>query len=153
MKASHRIGIMIGSLLLLAGCYKATFHQAKSVARGEEQDTWTDFFIFGLVGTESFDVQEFCGGTKPAEVRTGGNFATGLVSMVTLGIYTPRKVYVKCATFSGVAAAPRTLELALDGDGQPVRAVIRRGDRTAIARVTPAHDAAFAVRLEREVSP
>jgi hypothetical protein len=32
-----------------------------------------------------------------AQVQTGANFATGLVSFLTIGIYTPRKVYVTCA--------------------------------------------------------
>jgi hypothetical protein len=156
MKASTWVRFSLAASLLLVGCYKATFYENKTMVRGEEHDTWTDFFIFGLVGTESFDVHEFCGKTAPAEVKTGGNFATGFISAITLGIYTPRKVYVTCATFVGfsASAAPheRTLELALDAHGKPVRAVIQDGDRTAIARVTPARGSAFAVRVEREVA-
>jgi len=30
-------------------------------------------------------------------VRTGANFGTGFLSVITLGIYTPHKVYVTCA--------------------------------------------------------
>jgi hypothetical protein len=152
MKPSGPLRFLFAALLLLAGCYKATFHQANDAIRGEGHEEWTDFFIFGLVGTETFDVREFCGGASPAEVRSGGNFLTGLVSAVTIGIYTPRKVYVTCAA-AGVASAARRLELSFDGDGLPVRAVIREGVRTANARITPAHDAAFAVHVEQEVSP
>jgi Bor protein len=150
MKSSRSLGLCIAASLLLAGCYKATFYQTKSAVRGEEHDVWTDFFIFGLVGTASYDVKEFCGGADPAEVRTGGNFATTLVSAITLGIYAPRKVYVACNTFRGVRSS-RELELALDSDGKPVRAILRDGEHTALARVTPAEGSAFAVRVEREV--
>jgi hypothetical protein len=43
-----------------------------------------------------------------ARVRTGGNFATGLVSFVTIGIYTPRKVYVTCVDEEATAALRST---------------------------------------------
>lgn len=151
MKSSRSIGLGIAALLLLCSCYKATFHQTKNAVRGEDNEVWTDFFIFGLVGTNSYDVKEFCGGADPAEVRTGGNFATALVTGLTLGIYAPRKVYVTCNTFRGVRAS-RALELTLDGNGKPVGAVLRAGERTAFARVTQAEGTAYAVRVEREVS-
>jgi len=76
------------------GCYRATFVEPRTAA-GVEHDEWTDFFIFGLVGDEERAVSDYCGGPA-ARVRTGSNFATGLVSAITLGIYTPHKVYVTC---------------------------------------------------------
>jgi hypothetical protein len=81
---------------ILPGCYKASFYRDPSVVRGREHDEWSDFFVFGTVGKQDYDVSQFCP-AEVAEVRTGGNFATGLVSVVTIGIYTPRKVYVTCA--------------------------------------------------------
>jgi len=93
-----------GTALLESGCYKATFIDPNAV-RGAEHDEWTDFFLFGLVGTEEYDVRQFCRGPV-AMVRTGANFGTGVVSLVTLGIYTPRKVYVTCAAAPGVAKLP-----------------------------------------------
>ena len=40
-----------------------------------------------------------------AVVRTGSNFWTSLVSVATIFIYTPHKVYVRCRA-GGVATAP-----------------------------------------------
>jgi hypothetical protein len=101
------------SLLLIAaasvamsGCYKATFVQPKTAA-GVERDEWTDFFVFGLVGEEQRDIGMYCEGPV-ARVRTGGNFATGLVSFVTIGIYTPRKVYVTCVDEEATSALRST---------------------------------------------
>lgn len=105
-KASSRLaaGLMLASSLLTTGCYKATFIDSNA-HRGAEHEEWTDFFVFGLVGTEEYDVRKFCQGPV-ALVRTGGNFATGLVSLVTLGIYFPRKVYVTCAAGPGPTLVP-----------------------------------------------
>ena len=83
--------------LLLPGCWKATFYRDTHVVRGATHDRWSDFFIFGLIGRERFDVRDFCGSDDVAEVRTGANGGTTLVSVLTLGIYVPRKVYVSCA--------------------------------------------------------
>jgi hypothetical protein len=87
----------LGALALnMTGCYRATFIRDSSATRGVEKDKWADFFIFGLVGERDYNVRDFCPDGRVAEVRTGGNFGTGLVSLLTLGIYAPRKVYVTC---------------------------------------------------------
>jgi hypothetical protein len=89
-----------------AGCYKATFFRDPHVVRGEEHDQWTDFFLFGLAGKEEVDVRRYCPPDRVAEVRTGANVGTGVVSFLTLGTYTPRKIYVTCAAFVGPTPAP-----------------------------------------------
>jgi hypothetical protein len=85
------------AVVLATGCYKATFIRDPGVQRGVERDAWEDFFIFGLVNEQTVDVRQFCPDGRVAQVQTGGNFATGIVSILTIGIYTPRKVYVTCA--------------------------------------------------------
>lgn len=78
------------------GCFKATFvADPASVDREPTYEEWTDFYVFGLVGDERIDASRTCPGGV-ARVRTGANFVTGLVSVVTIGIYTPRKVYLTC---------------------------------------------------------
>lgn len=103
-----------GAALLMSasGCAKATFINP-AVAPGESHEEWTDFFLGGLIGNEEFDVREFCPG-EAAKVATGGNFLTGLVSVVTVFIYTPRKVYITCA-----AARPAPLPLAVPQSAPP----------------------------------
>jgi hypothetical protein len=94
--------------LVATGCYKATFIAPKTAA-GVEHDEWTDFFVFGLVGDEARAVSEYCEGPV-ARVRTGSNFGTGLVSVITLGIYTPHKIYVTCADPSATEALASSAE-------------------------------------------
>lgn len=85
------------ALTATTGCYKATFYQDPRAVAGEEHDRWSDFFVFGLVGTEDFDTRDYCEHDDVAEVRTGANFGTAAVSVLTIGIYTPRKFYITCA--------------------------------------------------------
>jgi hypothetical protein len=83
------------------GCYKTTFvDDPTAVDRDPTHEQWTDHFVWGVVGNDDYDAAKWCPrGT--AVIRTGGNFGTGVVTVATLGIYSPRKVYVTCA-------APRT---------------------------------------------
>src|SRR5215207_5954732 len=124
------LGILLTTSALLlgtSGCYKATFYKNASVVKGEEHEEWTDFFVFGTVGSEHIDVKKFCPNGEAALVRTGGNVGTGLVGALTIGIYTPRKVYVTCAA-NGPAASARRLELELGAQGEPMNATLNEGD-------------------------
>jgi hypothetical protein len=129
--------------LALGGCFKATFIRDPEAVRGEEHDRWTSFFIFGLVGEQTLDVRQFCPDGRVAEVETSANFLTGLVSVVTLGIYTPRKVYVTCAAQSGGAM----LEVEADARGRPVAARLHVGTSTAEANIV-VEDGAFRLSFE-----
>jgi hypothetical protein len=111
--------------LALSGCYKATFIRDPEAVRGVERDEWVSFWVFGLVGEETFDVRQYCPDGRVAQVQTGGNFGTGIVGILTLGIYTPRKLWVTCAADSGVRAS---LELTADRHGGVVAAVKHVGD-------------------------
>ncbi|MDX2052808.1 MAG: hypothetical protein SFV15_10480 [Polyangiaceae bacterium] len=113
-------------LLPLSGCYRATFFENPTAVRGNEHERWTDFFIFGLVGTQDFSIKEFCPSGEVAQVRTGANFGTGIVGFLTIGIYTPRKLYVTCAATG--KAARRELEIDATSSGEPVAAKIRTGN-------------------------
>ena len=141
-KHRRRFGglVLSASLLVMSGCYKATFISNPQVVKGVEHDEWNSFFLWGLVGEESLDVRQHCPGGQVAQVRTGGNVGTVLVSAVTLGIYAPRMSYVWCsggpaqnapATVTSEAAPPKDVpSLAIYGDrkGRPVRVERRRGD-------------------------
>jgi hypothetical protein len=143
--------------VMATGCYKATFISNPQVVKGADHDQWNSFFLWGLVGEETLDVRQFCSGGQVAQVRTGANFLTGLVSFVTIGIYAPRMAYVWCAANPGYphAGAPPsggatvpdrpanapTLSIYADRQGRPLRVELRRDDAIeAVAAPTAVDD-------------
>lgn len=100
--------LMTMTLLGSSGCYKATFVDDPRTAKREAtHDEWTDHYVFGLIGDEQFDTNRWCpSGT--GTVRTGGNAGTTTLTIITLGIYAPRKVYVTCNEPERVAARTET---------------------------------------------
>ncbi len=111
---------LLAVLLGAAGCYKATYIRDVNAVKGVEQDRWLDFWLWGLVNEQDVNVKEFCSDGRVAQVVTGGNFGTGIVNLLTLGIYAPRKVYVTCA------ADGRAMQLELDEQGKLVAVVEMR---------------------------
>ena len=53
-------------------------------------------FAFGIWGKAELDVRDDCPGTGAASVRVTTTWATLLLSVVTIGVYTPRVVRVTC---------------------------------------------------------
>jgi hypothetical protein len=58
---------------------------------------WGHFFLFGLIGRHRVDTRDACPGGTISGVHTGSNVLTVGVMLVTLGLYTPRTVSVRCA--------------------------------------------------------
>jgi hypothetical protein len=62
----------------------------------DPHEHWVPGFAFGLYGKAELDVRDDCPSTGAASIRIGTTWSTLLVSVVTLGIYTPREVRVQC---------------------------------------------------------
>lgn len=128
MRTYVSFALAAASVLALGGCFKATFVADPSMANlgtapeesaargptgepvrvtkpvtGWSSDEWHSFWLFGLVGTADVDARAVCP-QGAAVVRTGGNVGTTLVTIATLGIYAPRKVYVRCHRAPGSPA-------------------------------------------------
>jgi hypothetical protein len=147
MRQRAGLSLLVALALGATGCWKATFIRDPEAIKGTEHDQWVSFFVFGLVGEKTFDVKQFCPDGRIAVVRTGGNFGTGLVSALTIGIYTPRKVYVTCAGESRAS-----LELFGDSEGRLVAAVRQADDVRQLGRVSAgAQPGAWKVTFEEVV--
>jgi hypothetical protein len=85
------------AVIAAGACYKATFvTDPASVHKQTTHEEWTHHYAWGLAGEDTtYDIREWCGGDA-GMVRTGGNAATVLSTVFTLGIYAPRKVYITC---------------------------------------------------------
>jgi hypothetical protein len=58
---------------------------------------WLPTYLFGSIGGGDLDVRDVCPSGRAAELSLGSSFGTLGVSVVTLGIYTPREAKVRCA--------------------------------------------------------
>jgi hypothetical protein len=90
---------LLATSFVTSGC-AATLVDPR-VPAGAEKSEWVDFYLFGIVGQEEVDVRDLCPTARAREVHVGSNVATFGLSVVTLGIYTPRKVTVTCAKAGG----------------------------------------------------
>lgn len=95
MPQSLRIVPWLVAGLLQLGC-AATFRDPR-VAPGEEKTKWAHFYLVGSLGEAEVDVRDHCPTARAHEVWIGEDVLTLAVSVVTLGIYTPRKVAITCA--------------------------------------------------------
>jgi hypothetical protein len=104
MRVTRRFAALsIAAAIATSGC-RATFTDPR-VPAGEQKSRWADFFVLGAVGHEEVDIRDYCASARAREVVLGADVFTVLVSVVTLGIYTPRKVTVTCAKAAAAPAA------------------------------------------------
>jgi hypothetical protein len=60
------------------------------------REHWVAGYFFGIWGTAELDVRDDCPTTGAGTVRIGASWTTVLVSVATIGMYTPREVRVQC---------------------------------------------------------
>jgi hypothetical protein len=90
-----RLALTCALALASSGCFTTSLRDVRTTP-GEKHDEWRSFFFWGLAGHAEVDVKDYCPGDA-YEIAFGPNAGTWIVSMVTLGIYSPQKVYVTCS--------------------------------------------------------
>lgn len=89
------VAVSLGIVFTLLGCHSMRFE----VGDGQVGEVVSDrkaFFIGGLAPTRNVDVANFCpNGAIAIEEET--TFVDGLLSFITLSIYTPRSSTYYCA--------------------------------------------------------
>ncbi len=86
---------IVAASCIATGCFKATFEDAH-VPVAERHVVWLDGYLFGLSGSADVDTRFFCrsGAARVGVYETAGTWFSTLLS---LGIYTPRKAAITCA--------------------------------------------------------
>lgn len=75
-----------------------------------EQRRWAHLFVFGLIGRSYVDLRDVCPGPLGEGLRTGATLETTLVSLFSLGIYTPVEHRFTCLVPPpGPALVPQAL--------------------------------------------
>lgn len=99
------IGLRIGALTVLAvtgaGCYHATIETGLPPSSQTVENDWAPSWIAGLVPPKTVETAERCP-DGVAKVETRLSFMNQVVSIITLGIYTPMSIRVTCAAQSAL---------------------------------------------------
>jgi hypothetical protein len=96
-----RAGLLCAVLLVSSACYRQVVQTGRTPAATVIDRPWTNTWLWGLVPATPIDVTSQCR-SGIATVVTEQSFMNGLVSVLTLGIYTPRHVTITCATGSAM---------------------------------------------------
>lgn len=70
---------------------------ACGAAGPEVRSVWLPAYLFGSIGGGDLDVRDVCPSGTANQLTIGSSLGTLGVSVVTLGVYTPREAKVQCA--------------------------------------------------------
>jgi hypothetical protein len=101
-------------LLFSAACYHATIDTGLPPSGQEINKAWASGWIYGLVPPATINTMAECP-NGVSRVETQQSFVNQLVGLLTLGIYTPMQINVRCAA-SGSADAGGGQTLAAEVD-------------------------------------
>jgi len=94
----NRLLALVMCAVLGAGCYKVTYQNLLLPPNGVVHEGTSSFFILALVGDERIPAYVICPGGV-SRIETGLSFVDLLLTVVTIGIYTPRSYEIECGGY------------------------------------------------------
>ena len=84
--------------LLITGCAQQTFTVQNKPAAVAPRETITHhFFVSGIGQKKTVDAAKFGGAENVVKTETQQTFVNGLLSFITLSIYTPQALVMYCS--------------------------------------------------------
>jgi hypothetical protein len=90
-----KIVAVFAMLFFFSGCFTISYETGR-FGGGEEVRKDADFYFWGLKGEYDFSLSELCP-NGVSQFRNQATFVDGLLTLITLGIYSPRTVVFECA--------------------------------------------------------
>ena len=96
-KKAITLGVLAASLVSFAGCYSVTARPngGFKVASAPNYERRQDFYLWGLVGEAHINTKAVCGG-EPSQIQSQRTAVDTLLTVVTLGIYSPESARIWC---------------------------------------------------------
>ncbi len=113
--SKSRIGLLMVLGALSAGCFHATIETDLEPSSRTIENKWASGWILGLVPPPTVKTAEQCP-NGVARVDTERSFLNQLVSILTIGIYTPMSIVVTCAAAPSDEDAAGQAMLQIDPD-------------------------------------
>lgn len=95
IESINKIVAVLAMLFFLSGCFTISYETGR-FGGGEEIRKDADYYFWGLVGEYDFVLSELCP-NGVSQFRNQATFVDGLLTLLTLGIYSPRTVVLECA--------------------------------------------------------
>lgn len=109
----HSASAVVALGLVLSGCFHQIVQTGRTPGTTVVKKPWTATWLWGIVPATPIDVTRDCPGGI-ATVETKQTFMNGLVSGLTIGIFTPRDVTVTCASGTARGAGLKEFIVARD---------------------------------------
>jgi len=82
----------------LLGCHQTMLIRTPRQLPSEsvQEVSWSSHFFFGYVGGRQLDLRDYCRNSAVERIELSSSAATLALTVVTLGVYFPRRVTVTC---------------------------------------------------------
>jgi len=96
-------GMMLGVVVVAtSACFEHTFTVGQGAPTGPVvYSEWHSSWLTGLIGERNIDIDQVCPSGN-ATIHDEQSFLNGLVAALTVGIYTPTEVKIRCDTGQSV---------------------------------------------------
>lgn len=115
----NRATTLLAALSLTAACYHATVETGATPSGETFTKDWASSWIYGLVPPSVVETARRCP-NGVARVETQLTFVNQLVSLITLGIYTPMSIRATCASRPSTESKPMVRQ----GDALPTAELV-----------------------------
>ncbi|MGK5090764.1 hypothetical protein WDW89_01960 [Deltaproteobacteria bacterium TL4] len=95
MPSINRLVIILG-IFVMTGC-QVTLNYPSETSSSTAFNYTRDYWFWGSVGASSFELYEDCRNGRVFEVQVHSTLAQGLMTVMTLGIYSPRTIQIICS--------------------------------------------------------
>ena len=91
-----RVMIGLGLVVVATGCFEHTYTLGAGAPTGPVvYDEWQNHWLSGLIGEKNLDLGVLCPSGN-ATIHDEQSFLNGLVAVLTVGIYSPTTVKIRC---------------------------------------------------------
>ena len=96
MERIGRLAAALTIIIVTAGCYEHTYNTGQgATAAPVVYNEWHSQWLGGLIGERTLDIDVLCPSGN-ATIHDEQSFLNGLVSVLTVGIYSPTTVKIRC---------------------------------------------------------
>lgn len=90
--------LALAAAVLLSGCVSTKVALSKDWhhARKPDYEDYFDYYLFGTIGRNNVDIQRACMERRPEGFERTRTVEDGILTYMTLGIYSPLTVRVWC---------------------------------------------------------